>query len=382
MRLTEQQMAFVRYVGPALFTGAVAWVAFMALGSTPMLRASGLAAAVVGVSLTLRRMGALMSFVGGMALVFSPAFWAQTGGTGSSPATIVLALGAASVFAVLLVILVQRPYIAMFAALIIFAAVFISQIGEARSLRLTVLASAWLIYLLVQAVVTANPRPDEPPRGGYRLAAALRAGILLILVTATINDPLFVLFVPAVTLGLLQSQARIPAWYWAIVAIVAGVGLYGVYVTYISPNWWGVTVETAMAARGNVPYLIADGWWDGGRWIATFARLASQFSFVGLLLSVVGLARLARWYPPVGTVMMVGYAAFFAFGLAYFGRDRTTLLIPLLMMQVFLMCYAVHAAGQWAAKAFQTPEPLTARLIAPAVFAVLPAFLFIRLFTS
>jgi hypothetical protein len=135
-----------------------------------------------------------------------------------------------------------------------------------------------------------------------------------------------------------------------------------------------------MVARGNVPYLIADGWWDGGRWIATFALLASQFSFVGLLLSVVGLARLSRWYPPVGTVMMVGYAAFFAFGLAYFGRDRTTLLIPLLMMQVFLMCYAVHAAGQWAAKAFQTPEPLTARWIAPALFGLLPVFLFIQLF--
>src|SRR5690606_3277014 len=153
MRLTEQQMAFVRYVGPALFTGAVAWIAFIVLGDTPILRASGLALAVVGMALTLRRMGALMSFVGGTALVFSPAFWAQTGGIGNNPATIVLALGAASVFAVLLVILVQRPYIAMFGALISFAVVFISQIGGARSLRLTVLASAWLIYLLVQAVV-------------------------------------------------------------------------------------------------------------------------------------------------------------------------------------------------------------------------------------
>lgn len=382
MRLTDRQIAFLAYIAPSLLTGAIAWLAFVTIGGTPLLRATGLSAAIVGVSLSLRRMGALMSAVGGLALAFSPAFWAQTGGGGSSPATIVIALGAAAVLAVLLVILVQRPYIALAAALVIFVIVFISQVGEARSLRLTVLASAWLIYLLVQAVVNANPRPDEPPRGGYRLAAALRAGILLTLAAATINDPLFVLFVPAVALGLIQSRARIPLWYWAILIGVSAVGLYGVNAAYISPRWWHVPVETAMAARGNVPYLVADGWRDGGRWIMTFGLLASQFTLAGLALAVIGLARLSRWYPPVGTVMMVGCIAFFAFGLAYFGRDRTTLLLPLMMMQVYLICYAVHAAGQWVVKAFHTPEVLTVRWIAPTLLASLPALLFFQTVTA
>lgn len=377
--LTEPQRAFVRYTIPAILTGLLAWLAFLLVGNTPLLRASGLAAAIIGVALTLRRMGALMSLVGGLALAFSPAFWAQTGGGGSNPATIVLALGAAGILAVGLITLVQRPYVAMMVALAVFAAVYISQVGEARSLRLTVFASAWLIYLLVQAVVTANPRPDEPPHGGYRLAAALRAGILLILTAATVNDPLFVLFVPAVALGLIQSRARIPVWYWIILAVVTVVGIRGISLIYIAPEWWGVSVETALAARGNIPYLILDGLSDGARWISTFGLLASQFTLAGLFLSVIGLSRLSRWYPPVGTVMMVGYATFFAFGLAYFGRDRTTLLLPLLIMQVFLMCYAVHAAGQWAVKAFQLPEARTVRLIAPALFAVLPLALFVRI---
>lgn len=379
MQLTEPQRAFIRYAGAPVLTGLLAWAAFLMLGNTPVLRASGLAAAIVGFSLTLRRMGALMSVVGGLSLAFSSAFWSQTGGGGNNPATIVLALGAAGILAVALVTVVQRPYVALMAALAVFAAVYLSQVGEARSLRLTVFASAWLIYLLVQSVVTANPRPDEPPRGGYRLAAALRAGILLILAAATVNDPLFVLFVPAVTLGLIQSGARIPAWYWAIVAVVTVLGVRGVVTLYIDPVWWGVTVETALATRGNVPYLVADGLSDGARWISTFRLLSSQFTLVGLLMSVIGLARLSRWYPPVGTVMMVGYATFFAFGLAYFGRDRSTLLLPLLMMQVFLMSYAVHAAGQWASKALQTPEALTVRWVAPALFAVLPLLLFAQI---
>lgn len=377
--LRPTKRAFLRYVMPPILTGVVAWLAFLVIGNTPILRASGLAAAIVGIALSLRHMGALMSLVGGLALTFSPAFWAQTGGGGNNPATIVLALGAAAIFAVLVITLVQRPYVALMVALAVFAVIYISEIGENRSLRLTVLASAWLIYLLVQAVTTANPRPDEPPRGGYRLAAAMRAGILLVLAAATVNDPLFVLFVPAVTLGLIQSRARIPWWYWMIVAVVTVMGVRGIALTYISPVWWRVSVEAALAARGNVPYLVYDGFTDGTRWLATFGLISSQFTLGGLLLSVIGLSRLSRWYPPVGTVMLVGYAAFFAFAVGYFGRDRTTLLLPLLMIQVYLMCYAVYAAGQWATKAFQTDEVLTVRWVGPALFAVLPVVLFVQI---
>lgn len=368
----------LKYVAPAALAAVVAFVTFTLIGSTPLLRALGLSAAVAGVALTVRSMGALMSLVGGLALAFSPAYWAQTGGGGSTPATIVLALGAGAVLALVVIILVQRPYVAVIAALAAFAAVFISQIGEPRSLRLTVLASAWLIYLLVQAVLTTNPRPDEPPRYGYRFAAALRAGILLIVAAATINDPLFVLFVPAVALGMIESRARIPAWYWLILGLIVVFGVRGIVLAYVSPQWWGATVDAALGSRANIPYLVADGWRDGARWITTFGLLVSQFTIVGVALSVLGVARLARWYPPLGTVMMVAYATFFAFGLAYFGRDRSTLLLPLLMIQTFLMCYAVHAIGQWVSKVLRTPEVLTVRWAAPAVLAILPALLFFQ----
>jgi len=39
----------------------------------------------------------------------------------------------------------------------------------------------------------------------------------------------------------------------------------------------------------------------------------------------------------------------------------------------------VHAAGQWASKALQTPEALTVRWVAPALFAVLPLLLFVQI---
>lgn len=369
----------LKYLAPAVLAAFGAFMAFTLIGGTPLLRALGLSAAVAGVALTVRNMGALMSLVGGLAIAFSPAYWAQTGGGGSTPATIVLALGAGAILALVIVILVQRPYVALVAALVAFAAVFLSQIGEPRSLRLTVLASAWLIYLLVQAVLTANPRPDEPPRYGYRFAAALRAGILLILAAATINDPLFVLFVPAVSLGLIQSRARIPLWYWLILGVIVAFGVRGIVLAYVSPQWWGASVDAALSARANIPYLVADGWRDGARWITTFGLLVSQFTIVGVALGVLGVARLARWYPPLGTVMMVAYATFFAFGLAYFGRDRSTLLLPLLMIQTFLMCYAVHAIGQWACKMLHTPEVLTVRWVAPAALAVLPALLLVQI---
>lgn len=379
MRLRVQRFEpIARYWLPALFTGLVAWLAFLSIGNTPLLRASGLAAAIVGFALILRRMGGLMCLTGGLALAFSPAFWAQTGGGGSDPATIVVALGAAATLTLVSVLVVNRPYVAAAAALVVFIAIFISGIGEPRSLRLTVFSAAWLLFLLTQAVVQANPRPDSTDAEPYRLRAAYRAGILLIMSAATLNDPLFVLFAPAVVLGLSRTGMRIPIWYWVMLLAVSALGLRGVIVTYINPTWWGVSLDTASAATGNIPYLVASGWRSGLRWVELFALLGRQFTLIGVALSIIGMARMARWYPTLGGVLMVAYAAFFAFGLAYFGRDRTTLLMPLLMIQVFWMSYAVHAIGQWVVKAFGTPERLTVRFVAPALYGVLPILLLTR----
>lgn len=321
-----------------------------------------------------------MSVAGGLALAYSPAFWAQTGGGGSQPATIVVALSLAVILgAGLLVTLAQRPYVAAVIALVIFAGVFASGIGEPRSLRLTVLASAWLIYMLTQAIIETNPRPGESPA---RLRASFRAGILLILGAATLNDPLFALWTPAVALGLSQSKTRIPAWYWATVIGIVIYGLRGVILTYVDPTAWALTTEAAGLVRRGLPYLVAEGWRDGARWVDTFALLAAQFTPVGVFLSLVGLARMSRWYPILGPVMLVAYISFFAFGLAYFGRDRSTLLLPLSMIQVFFMTYAVHAVGQWLSKAIRAPETVTVRWVAPAFYALIPMILLAQIIAA
>ncbi len=379
--LTPRLRALIWYWSPAMLTGLIAGLSFLFIGQTPVLRAGGLAAAVIGVALTLRRMGGPMSVAGGLALAYSPAFWAQTGGGSSAPATIVLALGAAIILGVgLLVAFAQRPYVATAIALVIFAGVFLSGIGEQRSLRLTVLASAWLIYLLTQALIETNPRPGELPPA--RLRASYRAGILLILGAATLNDPLFVLWTPAVALGLAQAKTRIPTWYWATLVIIVGFGLRGIILTYIDASAWGMTTEAASLIRRGLPYLVAEGWRDGARWVDTFALLAAQFTPAGVILGLIGLARMSRWYPTLGPVMTVAYACFFAFGLAYFGRDRSTLLLPLLMIQVFFMTYAVHAIGQWMAKAARAPETITVRWIAPAGYAVIPILLLAQIIAA
>lgn len=372
--LTPRLRTLIWYWSPALITGLIAGLSFLFIGQTPVLRAGGLAAAIVGVVLTLRRMGGLMSVAGGLALAYSPAFWAQTGGGISQPATIVVALSVAIILgAGLLVAFAQRPYVAAAIALVIFGGIFLSGVGEPRSLRLTVLASAWLIYLLTQAIIETNPRPDERPAA--RLRASYRAGLLLILGAATLNDPLFALWTPAVVLGLAQSKTRIPSWYWGTLLIIFAYGLRGIILTYIDPMAWEMTTESAIALRRGLPYLVAEGWRDGARWVDTFALLASQFTPIGVILGLVGLARMSRWYPTLGPVMLVAYICFFAFGLAYFGRDRSTLLLPLSMIQVFFMTYAVHAIGQWLAKAARLPTTLTVRWVAPAFYAVIPAVL-------
>lgn len=369
------------YGAPAAAATLLTTLSFLLIGQTPLLRALGLAAAIGGVTLTLRRMGGLMSLVGGLALAYSPAFWAQTGGGSSAPATIVIALGAAGTLGIaLLIAFARRPYVATAVALAIFAGIFFSGLGEARSLRLTVLASAWLIYLLVQTVIETNPRPGEQPPA--RLRASYRAGLLLILSAATLNDPLFVLWTPAVVLGLTQTRTRIPLWYWVALGVVTVLGIRGLVLAYYDPVAWEMTTEAASAIRRGIPYLVAEGWRDGARWVDTFALLASQFTATGVLLGLVGLARMSRWYPALGTVMMVAYGCFFAFGLAYFGSNRSTLLLPLSMIQVFFMTYALHAIGQWMAKALRVPETLTVRWFAPLVYALLPITLLVQIVTS
>ncbi len=371
-RFEPYQRDLLRLWLPAAAAGLITWLIFVLVGETPMLRAAGLAAAVAGVALALRWMGWLLAIGGSLALAFTPAFWTQTGGIVAEPATIVLALSAAAVIGIAAVGLSRRPYIALGVALAAFAVVFASQIGVARSLRLTLLAASWLIFLLTRAVLITNPRPDGPQPA--RLKAQYRAGILLTLAVGVINDPLFVLFIPAVALAIGQSKTPIPWWYWALLVGLVLLGLFGLNSQYYHPRWWNATVEQANRAvlRRDLPYLVLAGLRDGGRWLELLIFVGRQFTVVGLLLSLLGLTRLARWYPVLGVTTMVAYAAFFLFGLAYYGPDRPILLIPMLMMQSMWITYAVYALSEWLERTVSPLNRRWVRAVSPVFYLGLP----------
>lgn len=363
---------------PVIACGLAAWLLFVSVGQTPIVRATGMAAAVLGIAATLRRMGAIQAFAGGMLLALSPAFWSQTGGASTyTPTALALALAAAVGLSVFVVALSKRPYVVMAVTLAVFAALFFSQIGITRSLRVSVIASAWMIHLLFMTVMETNPRPDDPTPA--RLRAQYRAGLLLLLGVGVINDPLFVLFAPAVTLGLAMSKTRIPLWYWAVMAALVLLGLRGISVEYYRPDWWQFSAERAMARGITPPFLIAEGWRLPERWIDLFGMLAAQFTLVGIALGLLGLSRMARWYPVLGITLMIVWAAFFAFGLPYFGRDRDILLMPLMMIQIIWMTYAVYVFGQWFEKALKPAARSPMRYAAAALYLVLPAFLLLEI---
>ncbi|MDX2075612.1 MAG: hypothetical protein SFZ02_04230 [bacterium] len=365
---------------PALLAGGLIWIIFITIGQTPFVRASGLALVIVGVSLTMRRFGAIIAFLGGISLALAPAFWSQTGGaTSFVPATVVLAMGVAAIISIVVIQFLKRPYLALGVGVLVFAVIFWSQIGTARSLRLTSLMTAWLLFLLIEALFQSNPRPDEKP--ATPIMPQQYMGILLILGIGILNDPLFVLILPAVALGLWLSQTRIPIWYWGIVIVLALFGGYGIITTYINADLWLSSSLIAHQTNLTVPYLIADGWREGERWLNLIGMSISQFTIIGATLSIFGLARMARWYPVLGVVLMVAYATHALFGLVYFGSDRAVLIMPLFIIQMIWLAYAMYSFGEWLNK-FKAFQSMNIRFIIGGIFLLLPAYLFINLMSN
>ncbi len=318
----------------------------MLVGHTPVIRASGLALAIVGTALMFSRWGVILGLMGGLAFAFSPAFWAQTGGTESlNPIAVTGALALAVAGAAFLAWLSKRPSFGMALGLIVFTALFFTVVGAPHSLRLTTLLAAWLLALMVDALMLTNPRPDEA--APISLGRRHVLGIVLLLAVGVINDPLMVLFLPAVALGLFLSATRLPRWYWVALLVIGVVGARGMYVQYINSTWWLFPAAQAESIGVHVPKMFADGWRVSTRWVELFALVIDQFSVVGLTLGIIGLARLSRWYPTLGVVTLTAFATYFVFGLLYFGRDSAVLLLPLLMIQVLWMTYALHSIWQW-----------------------------------
>jgi len=355
--LIEDPIQMLRYWGPAILTGGIACFILLLIGDTPVIRASGLALVIVGVTATMRRMGGVASIGGGLTLAFCPIFWSQKGGGVSDPATIVIAIGVAIVAMLIVAFVSQRPYIGIGLGITAFVGIFWSQIGTSQSLRLTGFATAWLLYLLVDMILMTNPRPDAKPPQAPKPYHTI--GILFLFTLGVLNDPLLTMLAPAILLSLFLSYAHLSRLYWLAVIVVIGLGLAMLVDTYLI---------------SDIPLVNLWGWRNAINWIDLGQLIISQFSVFGVLLGVVGLARLSRWYPPLGTVTMIAYAAYAFLGLVFLGNFRDVLLIPLLIIQVIWMTYAVNALGQWVNKTMKSQTPIWTHLVS-GVYLILPAIL-------
>jgi hypothetical protein len=368
----EENLRLIKFWLPSLLNAGLVWFLLLYLGQTPLSRATGLALVIMGVTLALRRMGSILSVVGGLALAFSPVFWSQTGGGQGDPADIVIAAGVAAIVVLLTALLSKRPYIGMGIGILIFVAYFFSQTETVRSIRLTGFVVGWLMFLLIDMLLLTNPRPDEAPmilkdgklqnaEGAEDARPYHTLGILLLLAVGILNDPLLTLLMPSMALSLALTKTKLHWAYWLGFGLVAGFGLRGIWADYL------VAQEFRLAL---------DSWRNGAEWLDMIRLVIGQFSIVGVILSVLGLARLARWYPHLGTVTLLAFAAYWGFGLVYNGRERDLLLLPLFVIQVLWMNYAVLAISEWAAKSLPN-YPAIGRYLVIAAYAVLPIALFI-----
>lgn len=367
--LDERQQRILRFWLPCLVSGAVAALLLIALGDTPLVRALGLGLVIVGMALALRRMGAALAFIGSLTLCLSPAFWTQTGGGQGEPATIVLAIGAGGLAVLLALLLSQRPYVALGLGIAVFAALFFSQVGTPRSLRLTGFVASWLLYLMIDMLLLTNPHPedtappillDKPPAEGTSLVRPYHTyGILLLFGVGVINDPLLALLAPAIGVALVLTRARLPLWYWLVLGAITVLGVRGIVVDY----FWA-----------QHEFLLLDRWRDASRWLIQLEVMEAQFGWAGMALAVLGLTRLARWYPPLGGVTLLAYSAYTFFGLIYIGPRKEALLLPLFIIQVLWMTYAVFTLAEWAKRALPDRRRWI-ELAAQASYAMMPVLL-------
>ncbi len=351
MQKVSDQRQIVTQWAAAILVGLISLIVFIILGHTPFMRALGMAASVSGVTLILQRFGVVLAIIGGFALAFSPAFWSQTGGEDTKLVVLVaLTLLVALVVTGLFTWIGHVTERGLVAGVVVFAALFWVLVGTPRSLRVTTLLNIGLLYILIDVIMSTNPRPDGPqmplPVQQHTL------GLLVLLLIGVLNDPLFVLLAPALLAGLYLSKVNLPRWYWGIILVVIVIGIRGLIAQYVSDDWWLKSAAILQTNGTQVPYFIADGWREASRWIYLINLVRNQFTDIGILLSILGLARLSRWYPPLGTTTLIAYGSYALFGLVYFGKDSTVLLLPMMVIHVIWMTYAIYALGQWLQKSF------------------------------
>ncbi len=355
--LSARQRRLIRQWSPACIAAGAAWLLFLIVGETPLTRAAGMALAILGVTASMRQMGFVASIAGGLTLALCPVFWSQTGGGTESPLLYVIAAAAPAAAMLIAAFAFKRNDWSIAAGIAVFLLIFWSQIGTSQSLRLTGLVTSWLLFLQIDMILLTNPRPGVKPAKAPKSWQPL--GLLLLLLIGIINDPLATLFAPAIVLALFLSYAKLPRWYWLAL-------------------WASSVFGLALLAR---QYLLLQpalldfwGWREALRWIDLGGLVVAQFGIIGIALGLIGLARLSRWYPPLGTITMIAYAAYIFFGLVYLGERRDILLAPLLIIQVIWMTYAVNSLGQWVNKSLRNEAGLWIHLVS-ALYFILPALM-------
>ena len=372
---SQQPIAVKKWIG-ALLVGGLSLIAFIVLGHTPVMRALGMAASVAGVTLILQRFGTTLAVIGSLALAFSPAFWSQTGGEDTKLVVLLaITLLIALVASALLIWIGKVTERGLVIGVVVFAVLFWGLVGTPRSLRVTTLVTTWLLYILIDVIWNSNPRPDAqlvtPPGQQHSL------GLLVLLIVGVLNDPLFTLLAPALLVGLYLSNIPLPRWYWGIISIVIVFGIRGLVGQYLATDWWSRSAAALQSTGIQVPYIVADGWREASRWIYIINLVRNQFTDIGILLGILGLARLARWYPPLGTTTLIAYGSYALFGLVYFGKDSTVLLLPMFVIHIIWMTYAIFALGQWLQKTLANRSE--AHWLAAGAFTLMPIFLIGRI---
>ena len=375
-RLPGDLMLRLRQWAPALLGGALSLIVFLFPGQTPLLRACGMALVIVAMAMLLRRFGAALALCGCLALAFSPAFWTQTGGASRQDLLPLLAL--ATLAALVAMTLLRRQgslLLAAVVALALFSLVFWWQQGQTESLRLTALASAWLLVLLVDLLQRALPHPQDAEVGAPEASHAW--AILMLLYIGIANTQLFVLFVPAVCSALILSKVRPSRVYWLLLLLACLFGLSGIASRYLSSEWWLYPSAQAIEEGLVLPWLLADGWREAGRWLTLLEIVREQLSIPGGLLALFGLSRLSRWYPATGIVTLLAWGCWALFGLVYFGRDIAVLLLPLHMIGILWMTVAVRAIREWSERLAPDSGFRPGRVVT-GLYALLPLWLLLQ----
>ena len=337
-----------------LLAGAIAWILFVVVGATPPIRASALAFVIVLMAFALRWTGMIFSMIGALALAICPAYWTQTGGT---EAYSLMAIGAMLIGGLIVGGLIYRithswGWTFCGVMLVLAGSALIAQsigVGSERSLRLTTILTALLLAVLSDALHASNPRPDSAPSNGVRSQhIALLIGAFAL---GVINDPMMTLFAPALLLGLTLMRVKFSPVVWLTILAITIFGVWRVITVYVDiPFYWNMPASQAITNNLQVPTLIAGAWREPQRWINLIEFIVGQFTPIGAVLGVLGLARLARWYPPLGVVTLVAFSTYSIFGLLYFGGDAAVLLLPLLMIEVIWIASALLALYQWILK--------------------------------